>query len=269
MQEFKQFLSDLGRSENTIKNYLSDISIYIKDKENYLNPEKFSPATLERRKNALNLYLKFLNIDERITKKFNKKILFQKDCIKNEDIKNLFEVLEKKLKTAESFKEKKKILQNRISISLGVNEGLRVSEYKNLEFEKKEIEIRNSKGNSFRTIPLTNYTLEKIKDLYEFLDKPKGFVFENANGKFINIRTFQLWLVDAGTEANIPREHLGTHSLRHRFARNYLKINSGRIEQLGNILGHMSIQTTLMYTLPSRDEIKSGMNNSSITNFWA
>lgn len=267
MNEFKNFLIASGKSENTVKSYTSDVSIYERDKENYLNPEKFKLSTLERRKNSLNCYFKFLKLENLITKKFNKTILFQKDCIENELVKKIFDTLDELLKEKKSFKDKKIILQRRVSISLGINEGLRVCEYKNLEFEKTEIEIKDSKHNGFRTIPLTDDTLEKVNDLYNFLGKPKGFVFQKNNKQFISIRTFQLWLSKTAEAAGVPKGFKNTHGLRHRFARNYLKVNDGKLEQLKNIMGHKSIQTTLMYVLPSKSEIQSGMNKSSISNF--
>lgn len=56
-------------------------------------------------------------------------------------------------------------------------------------------------------------------------------------------------------KANI--KPFGTHMLRHTFAKQYLK-NGGNIVHLQHILGHSNLQTTMIYTNPTQDDIKNG-----------
>jgi len=264
---YRSHLEGKERSKNTIRAYISDIITYYKDKEDYFNIEKYSVATLERRKYSLNNFFDFLGEKElKSNKKFKKSYVFQKDYIKSRDVKKMLKFLDEQFANEKSFKAKRRTLLKMIFISLGINEGLRVCEYHNLEFNKDEIEIKDSKGGNFRVIPLTKDTLEKIDRLYNFLKNPAGKVFQKENEKYITIRTFQSWMASIAKTIGIPKSLSHTHSLRHRFARNFLKANPSRLEQLSTIMGHRSIQTTLIYAKPSKKDIALGMNRACLSN---
>ena len=84
-----------------------------------------------------------------------------------------------------------------------------------LEFNKDEIEIKDSKGGNFRVIPLTKDTLEKIDRLYNFLKNSAGKIFQKENGNYITIKTFQSWMAGISKAIGIPKNLSHTHSLRH------------------------------------------------------
>ena len=267
LDEFREFLGNSSVSDNTIRAYMYDLESFLKSEETYFDVDMYSPATLERRKCSMNSFYRFTDEEKKIIfKQFIKSVPYQEDCIENEEVKIILNFLDEEFEKKKTFKTKRRELLKKTAVSLGINQGLRVCEYRNLEFGRKEIEIKNSKGGGFRTIPLTEDTLEVIEKLSKFVGKSTGFVFLKEDGKFICHRTFQLWLADNAKAAGLSGGHYNTHSLRHRFARNYLKATQGRIEQLSLIMGHRSIQTTIMYTRPTRQDIELGMNNASVFN---
>lgn len=53
--------------------------------------------------------------------------------------------------------------------------------------------------------------------------------------------------------ANVPREKIFPHNLRHLFACTYYKVRKD-ITHLADLLGHSNINTTRIYTLVSEEE---------------
>jgi site-specific recombinase XerD len=52
--------------------------------------------------------------------------------------------------------------------------------------------------------------------------------------------------------------------LRHTFALNYLKQNPGKIVELAVLLGHESLDTTAVYTRPSREDLAADLERSRL-----
>jgi integrase/recombinase XerD len=52
------------------------------------------------------------------------------------------------------------------------------------------------------------------------------------------------------------------HTLRHTFALGYLCDNPGKLLELAGLLGHESLDTTAIYTRPSRDDLAADLEHS-------
>ena len=51
-------------------------------------------------------------------------------------------------------------------------------------------------------------------------------------------------------------------TLRHTFALGYLRDNPGKLVELASLLGHESLDTTAVYTRPSRDDLAADLERS-------
>jgi len=54
------------------------------------------------------------------------------------------------------------------------------------------------------------------------------------------------------------------HTLRHTFALNYLKDHPGKLVELASLMGHESLNTTALYTQPSREELAADLEQSRL-----
>ena len=144
---------------------------------------------------------------------------------------------------------------------LGVllNTGLRVSELVALEIEditfserKGELRVRAGKGTKERTIPLNESCRKAIKAWYlvRLINKPSK-VFTTQRG-YATTRAVQTVLESIGESAHV--ENLTPHVARHTFAKNL--INTGvSLEKVAMLLGHSSLDTTMVYTTPGMSDL--------------
>ncbi len=146
-----------------------------------------------------------------------------------------------------------KNLKHRAILTLTYSAGLRVSEVckiriNDIDFDRLTITIRQGKGNKDRCLPLAE--LMK-KGLLKYLSayKPTGFLFYGIAGKKYpySVRSVQEILSKALKNANIQKPGACVHTLRHSFATHLLE-NGTNIVKIQQLMGHSSIQTTMIYT---------------------
>lgn len=118
---------------------------------------------------------------------------------------------------------------------------------KDVDFEKKTIEIREGKGDKSRTIPITDELSSDLKHLIG--RRKKGYIFESNRGGKLTLRQVNWLVAKAGQESGVKNpnpkyDNITCHLFRHSFAREWKK-KGGSIESLSKILGHTSIKTTL------------------------
>ena len=128
--------------------------------------------------------------------------------------------------------------------------GLRLNEartlqWKDIDFERKLIHLKNTKGGNERVVFL-HHELETA--LRQFADASTGdliFISGRSGGKFTS-RSIQLIVKDASVRAGISK-NVTPHTLRHSFATHLLEggINILTIQKL---LGHRNLRTTAIYT---------------------
>jgi len=160
-----------------------------------------------------------------------------------------------------------------VMISLALGTGLRNSELVDLTFEcfyyagevsnNVDIPLLLSKNKLPRTIPL-NPDLRDILKKYvqmkfnwgESVDARSYVFVSKFTGNKLNPRDFQRILSKISIKA-IGRS-IHPHTLRHTFATKLLSKSNLRIVQ--KVLGHISIQSTQIYTHPSTSEIAQAIN---------
>jgi len=275
LEEFKEFLLNDGKSDNTIKSYTINITGYVKwfkesfeleltklhrdnviEYKSYLmNIKKFKGKNLNGRTiNAKISSLVSLNrflVDKGIQKEF---VIDKKDCIKIQTEYANPCVIEKK--DVEIFRQI--ILENgdlrlyAISTLLAYT-GIRISEalsimLNDICFESKEVIIRKGKGNKQRIVYLNSKAIQALRSYIKVRRADGEYLFvsrENPNlSRSVVNREFKKY-------SNIVTPHM----LRHYYCSHALDMGY-TIADVANQVGHSDVRTTLLYTNPSRKKLK-------------
>jgi site-specific recombinase XerD len=161
--------------------------------------------------------------------------------------------------------------RNYAVVQLLLQAGLRVSEAAALRLEDLEIHERQGrvhirgKGNKERYVPL-NATARRA--LHAYLDAREATgtqdpVFLSETGTALSVRSIQSLITELARRAHLSRIPVSAHTLRHTFALGYLKQNPGKLVELATLLGHESLDTTAIYTLPSEEDLAAEVERSS------
>ena len=267
LQKVKDLLKTRGCSERTINNYLSCLNRfkqYYKGKElkdlkeedildylkvNFIDLD-FAAASVNVNRAAIKYYyLVNFNID------FNNVLL--PAC----KVKSRYPTLLTKEQVISIFNNESNI-KHKLWIILAYGSGLRISEVASLKVSdilSKEHKIRViGKGNKERYVPLPDITLRLLR-AYWLENKDKiinDYLFPNIkngknNSKHINPFTIKQAFQKIKENNNLD-DSITFHTLRHSFACEYIK-SGGDIWELRILLGHSSINTTMVYLHMAKD----------------
>ena len=161
--------------------------------------------------------------------------------------------------------------RNYAVVQLLLQAGLRVSEAAALGLGDLEIHERQGrvhicgKGNKERYVPL-NATARRALHAYLDARKEAGTqdpVFLSETGTALSVRSIQSLITELARRAHLGRIPVSAHTLRHTFALGYLKQNPGKLVELATLLGHESLDTTAIYSLPSEEDLAAEVERSS------
>ncbi|OJH16013.1 transposase [Bacillus obstructivus] len=272
---FEIYITEEGKSENTIKGYIQSIQGFLKwfeeskgipftklHRENvreyisFLKTIKGSkPKTINTKLNALVKFNEFL-VESKIQTEM---VITKKDYIK---VQQQFASLAKvEFKDVEKFRQL--ILdsgnkRNYAIITLLSYAGLRITEALNLKMSdfntvSREI-IVNGKGNKTRTVFMSDKVKNAIQSwLRERNDKgiDNEFIFVSNRHKRLNRTTVNKLFNDYSQKVG---KDITPHDLRHFFCSHALESGMS-VHEVANQAGHSNIHTTLLYTNPSKDEL--------------
>lgn len=145
--------------------------------------------------------------------------------------------------------------------------GLRKDEARKLN--KSNIDLNNSmlkvlgKGNKERYVPLSK---EMTKHLYKYTNNnvemiKDGYLFATEGKKIYSARNAARDLAILCGKLN--EGQFGFHQMRHTFGTNYI-IKGGEVVRLQQIMGHSSINTTMIYVHMSKEHLKEGIDGYSV-----
>lgn len=146
--------------------------------------------------------------------------------------------------------------------------GLRINEAVSLKIGQIEIGPQHGritvlgKGNKERIVPVPPLRRRNILEQIENLPKPvnkEDWLFPSPQnpGKPISVRTARYWIKQIGKRAELP--NLKPHDLRHTFAQKFLSKQGGTLPEVSQLLGHSSIQTTMIYSRTTISDIEKKM----------
>lgn len=137
--------------------------------------------------------------------------------------------------------------------------GLRSGEVINLKISdidenRNSIFIKKAKGNKDWILPYPE-SLKKFLRNYYVEYKPRLYVFEGQKGEQY-IATSLRAIFNKGCERSRINKRVTCHSLRHFFATHLLESGTN-LKVIQELLGHNSINTTMLYAQVSNRSIRS------------
>lgn len=277
-EKFLDYLQNIKKySNNTIINYEIDIDRYI----NYLKLNKIDIFKIEY-KNVLD-YISYLKKNHKSTS-INRSIssirTYYNYLIKNNYTNsNPFKIIngmKKEKKLPEYFKYNEYVeLVNSIDINsnLGIRNkcifevllctGCRCNELVNIKLDdinlnEKEIKVLG-KGNKERIVYLGSYAIESIEKYLSIRNeilgkKDNNYLFINHLGDKLTTRGIRD-IIDKILLKSSNNMKITPHTFRHSFAT--MLLNEGcDLKSVQELLGHVSLSTTSIYTHVSNEELK-------------
>ena len=280
MEEFKNYLLEQNKSQNTIGNYIRNVNSFKKwykettgeelkklYRPNILDYKSYL-RNIKKTKKGETLKAETINANLSAIMKYNKFLVetgIQKEIVIQE---NDFIKIQKqhinpcKVNTADVEKFRQQILEHETKrdyaiVTIVLYVGLRISECLNIrmndfDLNSKEIIVRNGKGGKVRTVYMNDKVVEAIKEyLKERKSNSKYLFVSRQSNKVSRSRINQLF--------NKYSNVLTPHGCRHYCFTNMSKKGFSLIE-IAMIGGHSSTRTTEIYTNPSEKEIKERIN---------
>ena len=160
-------------------------------------------------------------------------------------------------------------LRDRAVFELLYAAGIRLSELTALDVDKVNLKFQYvrvfGKGRKERIVPIGEYAVEALsaylKDGRPQLAKPdETALFVNYRGERLSQRGVQ-YLLDKHIEKTAIAKNISPHSLRHSFATHLLDAGAD-LRVVQELLGHVSLSTTQVYTRISQSKLKSVYNKA-------
>lgn len=262
-EEFKQYLTNLERSENTIDVYTRTVNMFFKryrevNRENMLDfkkqqLEKWKPATAFNRVVAMNQYCLFIGHSEYCVKGIK---IHKKYSVENVITIGEYNMLLDGLRADNNER-------GYWMVKYLAKTGARVSEFIRLTKEALDMGYCEmwTKG-KMRRIYIPQVLIEESRDYFSQVDGE--FLFPKKSGGQITARGVSQDLQNWGKKYGIRKEVMHPHSFRHLFAIEFLKHDKHKdITLLADLMGHSSVETTAVYLKLSRDEQIVRFNEAS------
>ena len=289
--EFLDYLKyEKGNSENTLEGYHRDLNIFfentdknfteINDEDIISYVDKISKTikrnTTLRKIASLRSFYRFCYVNKYITENPTESLKDLKRESRLPEVLNLQEIKE----IIDAIPHTPEGNKDRLIIKILVATGARISEV--LELRIKDVENQNyefisvlGKGSKYRLIPIYSELENEIKDYIENdrkllmqhmkeEEKNKMKKSENRYKMFLNTRRENFWkrLKKYAQNAKIEK-NVYPHIFRHSLATILLN-NGADIRIVQEILGHVNISTTEIYTHVGKRELKDIYNKVKI-----
>lgn len=163
---------------------------------------------------------------------------------------NMVQAILQRMKNAKG----KSARRNYTVVLLLATYGLRCSEVANLkisdiDWRKEQIHIQHAKGGKSQTFPLLHSVGEAIIEYLRFErrnDLYNDSLFFCAKAPFRTITCHAIHDIVRKELHDVSIKHKGPHSLRHSYA-TFLINNGQTMKEVGDLLGHKSIDSTRIY----------------------
>ena len=278
LEKFVSYLEiEKNYSPHTILNYRIDLEDFLKfidktsiESVNYLLLRKFlaqlrarnyRPRTLTRKLSSLRSFFKFLHREGFV--KENPAVLLMSPkldktlpkFLTEDEVTRLIEVPSSK---SASGKRDRAILETLYST------GIRVSELVGLDVNDVDL-ISNiakvsGKGKKERIVPIGDKALDAIRDYVQDRRHKSRALFLNKNGTRLSDRSVRNIVNKHITAASLMQK-VSPHVLRHSFATHLLN-RGADLRSVQELLGHVNLSTTQIYTHVTTDRLKEVYNKA-------
>lgn len=178
----------------------------------------------------------------------------------------------KKIQNIFNISNSRYYIRDNTIISLFLCTGMRLSELANIKvkdinFENKSIRIIG-KGNKERIVYLTDKIIKQLKEYLstrKIIDLEDYLFVNNKNTKLSN-RSIENICLKVYKLAGLENKGYSAHTLRHTAA-TYIYKATKDILAVKEILGHETINATMIYTHIENDDLKRAVNSNPLNNF--
>jgi len=125
--------------------------------------------------------------------------------------------------------------------------------------------VRRGKGGGMRRVPLTAEVRKAVQAYLERLAVPLNDdapLWQGARGPLHDPSAINRLLAKYAHLAKI--DGLSPHTLRHTFATRYLEANPSDLRGLASLLGHSSLNTVMIYTEPTEEDLLDRMEQMGV-----
>ncbi|MDD4879646.1 MAG: site-specific tyrosine recombinase XerD [Candidatus Omnitrophica bacterium] len=281
IKEFMDYLSvERGLSKNTLESYSRDLNKYtgylkkrginslervkrpdIQDFMMGLKDNKLNASSIARNLVAIKVFHRYLTsqrlLKEDVTSVIETPKLWKTlpDVLDEKEVEAILESPNTRLKQG---------LRDKAALELMYATGMRVSELVNLKLTDIHMDMGFvrclGKGQKERIIPVGSKAKEAIQKYLEkarpkFLKKADpGALFLTRLGKPMSRQTFWMVIKHYVKDARI-KKRVTPHTLRHSFATHLLQ-NGADLRIVQELLGHVNISTTQIYTHINKERLK-------------
>ena len=258
INNFKIYLYEEERSDNTIEKYMRDIRFFREwlqgrsiDKSVVIEYKKelckrYAIKSVNSMLSSINAFFIFMGwYDLKVkTLKIQRRIFA-------DNSKELSKAEYERLLIAAKDKKNERLYYLMQTIA---STGLRVSEIKYVTCEavRQGQAVIDCKG-KIRQIFLPKKLCQMLKGYIQSRNIKSGSVFITRSGKPLDRCAIWKMLKDLCESAGVSKDKVFPHNFRHLFARTFYSLQKD-IVRLADILGHSSVETTRLYTMERRSE---------------
>lgn len=273
LEDYIKSLQIQEKADKTIKAYATDIKMFIQylndnnitevsketviDYKAALTSNNTSVSTVNRKIVSLNKYLTYIDCND-----FTVKAVKVQDTNSIDNVITVAEyerLLAMALKpTGQGAKNLKPDKQLYMIMIVLANTGIRISELQYFTVDSmNEIKKNNSitvdnKGKT-RQVPASKELQKLLKAYCKEENIVSGYIFGTRNNTPILNEQITRRLKKVAGYCRIRKDKVHCHSFRHLFGKTYMN-EIGRIDELADILGHSSINTTRIYSKTTNKE---------------
>lgn len=280
MGEIEQFLSYLSNEDitpGTLAAYRGNLLLFGQwMTDNGLTVATLTPANLRQHREELKQHYKPSTINNKLgyIKKFlqwshDNGLIDCNPAIKIKPVKNeklprwlTRSQVEAILQTAQSEIDTRAGMDSYLKISIRghtiavllLNTGLRVSELCDLKVGdicNGVITVRWGKGAKRRQVPMNDHAKLALENWLKVRQSENDYLFSTWKGR-ITRQVVLFHLAEIGRELGFK---LTPHLLRHTFGKS-LADRGIALDRIAKLMGHASVNTTAIYTMPSMDDLR-------------
>ncbi len=253
--QFKQYLIENEKSENTIEKYMRDVRFFLEwlgckgvDKYKVLEYKKllcdrYMPTSVNSILSSLNALFSYMTWHDLKVKtlKIQRRIFADKE-------KELTKSEYDRLLTVAKNRKNDRLYYLMQTIG---STGVRISElkYVTVAAVNEGQATINCKG-KIRQVFLPKQLCKMLKGYIRQHNIKNGAIFVTRNGVPLDRSTVWKMLKKLCESANVARKKVFPHNFRHLFAKTFYSVQKD-IVRLADVLGHSSIETTRIYTIES------------------
>ena len=298
VEAFRRHLTDRDLAPATVQAYLNDIArfqawmawvhegntpllVHARNvdltafRTHLIHEQAHTPATVNRRLQGLRLFFQWLYDGNRISENPAANLRFMRKSGNPQPVALRRREVLALVHTAAASPHGL-APRNVALVQLMLQAGLRVGEVTALthgdlylKARSGTVHVRAGKGYKSRDIPLNSTVRRALRDYLDTLPKTPAQtpVFLSKRGTSLAVRSAQSVVSRLAAQAGIERVSVSAQTLRHTFALHYLQRHPGKLRDLADLLGHESLDTTAVYTKPSREDLAADLERSPLNVF--